>query len=143
MILTLMFTLAKLLTKILGHHTGARAVTRMVRVVTWLIVVHLIGRVIWSIVGTKQKDQHYKLCSGARRSNNHIIGLIYLSSAESLPITCNNKQSKALFNNWLGSRLLLNEHEGTADVLHQVVNFAVNTECIENAGHVGRKERLI
>lgn len=46
--LTLKLTLAELLTEILGHHTRAGAVTRVVRVVTWLVVVHLIGRVIWS-----------------------------------------------------------------------------------------------
>lgn len=46
--LTLMLTQAELLTEILGHHTWARAVARMVRVITWLVVVHLIGWVIWS-----------------------------------------------------------------------------------------------
>lgn len=43
-----MLTQAELLTEILGHHTWARAVARMVWVITWLVVVHLIGRVIWS-----------------------------------------------------------------------------------------------
>lgn len=46
--LTLMLTLAELLTKILGHYTRAGAVTWVVGVVTWLIVVHLIGWVIWN-----------------------------------------------------------------------------------------------
>lgn len=41
--LTLGLTLAELLTKILGHHTRAGAVAGVVGVVTWLIVVHLIG----------------------------------------------------------------------------------------------------
>lgn len=44
--LTLVLTLAELLTEILGHHTGTGAVTWVVRVVTWLVVVHLIGQVI-------------------------------------------------------------------------------------------------
>lgn len=43
-----MLALAELLTEILGHHTRTGAVTGMVRVITWLVVVHLIGRVIWS-----------------------------------------------------------------------------------------------
>lgn len=38
-----MLTLAELLTEILGHYTRAGAVTWVVGVVTWLIVVHLIG----------------------------------------------------------------------------------------------------
>lgn len=42
-VLALMLTLAELLTKILGHYTRAGAVTWVVGVVTWLIVVHLIG----------------------------------------------------------------------------------------------------
>lgn len=46
-VLTLVLTLAELLTKILGHDAGAGAVTRVVRVVAWLVVVHLIGRVIF------------------------------------------------------------------------------------------------
>lgn len=45
--LTLVLTQAELLTEILGHYTRARTVTRMVWMVTWLVVVHLIGRVIW------------------------------------------------------------------------------------------------
>lgn len=41
--LTLMLALTELLTEILGHHTRAGAVAWMVGVVTWLVVVHLIG----------------------------------------------------------------------------------------------------
>lgn len=59
--LTLVLALAELLTEILGHHTRAGAVARMVRVITWLVVVHLIGRVIWSNRGQKPSDWHSKL----------------------------------------------------------------------------------
>lgn len=46
--LTLLLTLAELLTEILGHHTRAGAVAWMFGVITWLVFVHLIGRAIWS-----------------------------------------------------------------------------------------------
>lgn len=51
--LTLLLALAELLAEILGHHARARAVAGMVRVVTWLVVVHLIGGVIWSNRGRR------------------------------------------------------------------------------------------
>lgn len=54
--LTLLLALAELLAEILGHHAGARAVAGMVRVVTWLVVVHLIGRVIWSSRGRRLRQ---------------------------------------------------------------------------------------
>lgn len=41
--LTLVLAQAELLTEILGHYTRARTVTRMVWMITWLVVVHLIG----------------------------------------------------------------------------------------------------
>lgn len=42
-ILTLTITLAEFLTEVLCDHTWAGAVTRVLRVITWLIIVHLIG----------------------------------------------------------------------------------------------------
>lgn len=42
-VLTLPITLAEFLTKVLCHHTRAGAITWVLRVVTWLIIVHLIG----------------------------------------------------------------------------------------------------
>lgn len=54
--LTLLLALAELLAEILGHHAWARAVAGMVRVVTWLVVVHLIGRVIWSSRGRRLRQ---------------------------------------------------------------------------------------
>lgn len=54
--LTLLLALAELLAEILGHHARARAVAGMVRVVTWLVVVHLIGRVIWSSRGRRLRQ---------------------------------------------------------------------------------------
>lgn len=57
--LTLMLTQAELLTEILGHHTRARAVAGMVWVITWLVVVHLIGWVIW-IKRRESSDWHKK-----------------------------------------------------------------------------------
>lgn len=42
-VLTFLITLAEFLTKVLCHHTRAGAITRVLRVVTWLIIVHLIG----------------------------------------------------------------------------------------------------
>ena len=44
--LTLVVTLAEFLAEVLGHHAGAGAVTWVLRVVTWLVVIHLIGRII-------------------------------------------------------------------------------------------------
>lgn len=60
--LTLVLALAELLTEILGHHTRAGAVTGMVRVITWLVVVHLIGRVIWS--NRRQASDWRNTCVG-------------------------------------------------------------------------------
>lgn len=45
-VLTFRATLAKFLTEVLGSDAGARAVTRLARVVTRLIVVHMIGGAI-------------------------------------------------------------------------------------------------
>lgn len=57
-----MLALAELLTEILGHHTRAGAVAGMVRVITWLVVVHLIGRVIWS--SRRQASDRHNGCVG-------------------------------------------------------------------------------
>lgn len=46
-VLTLSITLTEFFAKILGHHTRTGAVTRVLRVVTWLIIVHLIGRAVF------------------------------------------------------------------------------------------------
>lgn len=95
--LTLMFTLAELLTEILGYYTGAGAVAWVVRVVTWLVVVHLIGWVIWSNRG--QSPQTDTLHCVVPQKGCLIVGWTYLSLAESLPITCLIKQTqwKGLF----------------------------------------------
>lgn len=65
--LTLVLTQAELLTEILGHYTRARTVTRMVGMVTWLVVVHLIGRVIW-IKSRESSDRKSALPFGAVES---------------------------------------------------------------------------
>ncbi len=54
--LTFLLALAKLLTEILGHHARAGAVAWMIGVITWLVVVHLIGRVIWSNGGQNTQN---------------------------------------------------------------------------------------
>lgn len=54
-----MLTQAELLTEILGHYTRARTVTRMVWMITWLVVVHLIGWVI-CIKRRESSDGHKK-----------------------------------------------------------------------------------
>lgn len=82
--LTLLLALAELLAEILGHHARARAVAGMVRVVTRLVVVHLIGRVIWSSRGRRlrrweESEAAVPFCS--------FLGEIYLSWVGSLPIT--------------------------------------------------------
>lgn len=56
MTLTFELALAKLLTEILGHHTRAGAVAWMVGVITWLVVVHLIGRIIWNNEGQNPQN---------------------------------------------------------------------------------------
>lgn len=95
--LTLLLALAELLTEILGYHTWAGAVTRVVRVVTWLVVVHLIGWVIWSNRG--QSPQTDTVSCVVFQKGCFIVGWTYLSWAESLPITCLIKQTqwKGLF----------------------------------------------
>lgn len=50
--LTLAITLAEFLTKVLCHHTWTGAITWVLRVVTWLIIVHLIG---WVVCMTNRK----------------------------------------------------------------------------------------
>ncbi len=50
--LTLPTTLAEFLTKVLCHHTRAGAITRVLRVVTRMIIVHLIG---WVVCKTNRK----------------------------------------------------------------------------------------
>jgi len=44
--LTLSIAQAEFLTKVLCHHTWTGAITRVLWVVTWLIIVHLIGWVV-------------------------------------------------------------------------------------------------
>lgn len=83
--LTLVLALAELLTEILGHHTRAGAVTGMVRVITWLVVVHLIGRVIWS--NRRQPSDWHNNSGGG-----HIVAVA---------LRCFNSEANIPFLSWI------------------------------------------
>ena len=70
--------LAELFTEVLSCDTGAGGVTWLPRVVTWLVVVHVIGRAVWR-GGSKQDACYQKESSKERlkRAGIHVTIMRY------------------------------------------------------------------
>lgn len=60
-VLTLRAALAELLTKVLSSDAGTGGVTRLPWVVTWLVIIHVIGRAICKRRSDRLFSNHYHL----------------------------------------------------------------------------------